>query len=110
MGGLYFFDVITDPIELWSPMDSTTRLNKEYYDTHFRPFYRTTQLIIRPTKQEPWIHSIFGINDVQYSSTFEKDFLLQVLDLQNKVSQLQGTLIKENHTENVSLSDICFKP
>jgi len=110
MGGLYFFDVITDPIELWSPMDSTTRLNKEYYDTHFRPFYRTTQLIIRPSKQEPWIHSIFGINDVQYSSTFEKDFLLQVLDLQNKVSQLQGTLIKENHTENVSLSDICFKP
>jgi len=111
MGGLYFFDVLTDPVELWSPMDSTTRINKNYYDSHFRPFYRTTQLIIRPTKKEPWTHSIFGINDVQYSSTFEIDFLLQALELQNKVSLLTGQLeISSNLTEKVSLSDICFKP
>ena len=110
MGGFYFFDVITDPVELWSPKDSFTRLNKDYYDTHFRPFYRTTQMIVRPTNQTPWTHSIFGQNDVQYSSTFDQNFLLQVLDLQNKVSALKGTLNTGNSTENVTLSDICFKP
>ena len=111
MGGLYFFDVITDPVELWSPSDSATRLNKNFYDTHFRPFYRTTQLIVRPTKQEPWTHSIFGINDVQYSSTFELDFLLEVLKLQNQVSSLTANLTYENSThEIVTLKDVCFKP
>ncbi len=112
MGGFFFFDVITDPVELWSPVDSNTRLNKDYFDTHFRPFYRTTQLIVRPTDTTPWGHYLFcdGCQTVQYSSTLQQDFLLQVLDLQNKVKSLKGTLNIGNRTETVSLDDICFKP
>ena len=117
MGGFFFFDVITDPVELWSPEDSTTRVNKNYFDTHFRPFYRTTQLIVRSTNKQPWNHSTCVIDgdditcvDAQYSSTFQQDFMLQVLDLQNKVKSLTGTIQNGNKTESVTLSDICFKP
>lgn len=74
-GGFYYFSVLTDPVELWSPADSETRLNKNYYDSHFRPFYRTTQIIIRPIDQTPWIHSIFDDSGaVQYSAAFQLDF------------------------------------
>lgn len=61
---------------------------------------------MRPTKQEPWTHSIFGYADVQYSSTLELDFLLAALELQNQVSSLKA----RNLNESISLSDICFKP
>jgi Niemann-Pick C1 protein len=122
-GGFYFFDVITDPVELWSPADSNTRLNKNYYDTHFRPFYRTTQMIIRATNQTPWQHQLdpFYQNDpIQYSSIFEREFLEQVLKLQNDISALVGVLDCDatftdkcdNSTRfvNITLKDICFAP
>lgn len=104
--GFFFFSVITDPVELWSPPESTTRLNKNYYDSHFQPFYRTTQLIVRAKNETPFTHEIFGDPAVQYSSVFEQDFLLQVLRLQNSISKLTGTL----GNETVGLDDICFKP
>jgi len=59
------------------------------------------------------MHTLFnpdGGPDVQYSATLQQDFMLQVLDLQNKVSSLKGALANGNSTEFVSLSDICFKP
>jgi len=110
MCGFFYFDVITDPVQLWSPVDSVTRQNKDFYDSHFRPFYRTTQMIIRPTNTTPWTHSLFGQNDVQYSSTFDQNFLIQVLNLQNEVSALRGTLKNGDSTQNVTLRDICFTP
>ena len=113
-GGFYFFSVITDPVELWSPELSQTRQNKNYYDTHFRPFYRTTQFIIRPTNNTPWIHETFNDPGTQFASTFQLDFLLQVLDLQNTISSLKGemnTMVNgTNTTRIVSLKDICFAP
>ncbi|RNA21587.1 Niemann-Pick C1, partial [Brachionus plicatilis] len=113
-GGFMYFSVLTDPVELWSPENSDTRINKDYYDSHFRPFYRTTQIIIRPTNQTPWIHEIFDdFGPVEYSSALRLDFLHQVLELQNKISSLEGQLendqgLKLNKT--VKLKDICFAP
>jgi Niemann-Pick C1 protein len=125
MFGFYYFSVITDPVELWSPVDSETRLNKNYYDTHFRPFYRTTQLIIRPTNTTPWMHQLpYDTDPRQYSSALDLQFLHQVLDLQNKISSLTGTVYcNSNRTIcndkskpnfdvpfKVVLKDACFAP
>lgn len=107
--GVYNFQVLTDPVELWSPFDSVTRINKDYYDTHFRPFYRTTQMIVRPTNTTPWVHTIFGQNDVQYAATLELEFLAQVLRLQLSVSSLQAR-IDDGTNRTVTLNDICFAP
>lgn len=113
-GGFYFFSVITDPVELWSPEDSQTRVNKNYYDSHFRPFYRTTQIIIRPTNQTQWTHTTFDDSDgTLYGAAFELEFLLQVLKLQNMVSSLKGDLVDENGNllnKKVGLEEICFAP
>ena len=104
--GFLYFDVITDPIELWSPKTSETRINKNYYDTHFRPFYRTTQVIIRPANQSSWAHQVFPNDPVVYGPALVKEFLHEALKLQNDISDLKGSL--DNKT--VSLEDICFKP
>lgn len=106
-GGFYFFSVITDPVELWSPVNSFTRMNKIYFDTHFRPFYRTTQVIIRATNSTPYVRP--GTNQT-YSSIFQQEFLEQVFNLQLKLSSLVGTISSSNTTQNVTLKDICFKP
>jgi hypothetical protein len=42
------FRIEKDPIKLWSAASSSARVNKAYFDAHFGPFYRITQLIIEP--------------------------------------------------------------
>ena len=46
-------DIITDPTELWAAPSSRSRLEKDYYDQQFGPFYRTEMLIIRAKGLEP---------------------------------------------------------
>ena len=56
--GARWLKVETDPIELWAAPESRSRVEKDFYDEVFRPFYRTSQIIIhaknldnvRPTK------------------------------------------------------------
>jgi len=59
------------------------------FDSHFRPFYRTTQLIVRNNDPEPWTHDTF-YDTIQYSSLFKMDFLDEVLDLQQRITSVQG--------------------
>lgn len=35
MFGIYFAEVVTDPVQLWSGPQSRTRLNKNYFDNTF---------------------------------------------------------------------------
>ncbi len=44
--GIIFLKVTIDPVELWASPQSQTRLEKDYFDENFNPFYRTTQVII----------------------------------------------------------------
>lgn len=46
--GILFLKVTTDPVELWAAPHSRSRVEKEFFDSHFQPFYRTEMLIIRP--------------------------------------------------------------
>jgi len=45
--GIKYINVTTDPVELWASPDSRSRVEREYFDSHFEPFYRTEQVIIR---------------------------------------------------------------
>lgn len=55
IGGLSYgitkMEISTDPIQLWAGKESQTRLEKEYFDSHFGPFYRTNQLFIKPVNK-----------------------------------------------------------
>uniref|UniRef100_T1IKK3 SSD domain-containing protein n=1 Tax=Strigamia maritima TaxID=126957 RepID=T1IKK3_STRMM len=102
-GGIYFFEVITNPIELWAIPTSRARMEKDYFDQHFEPFYRTEQLIIRPTDDSTFTPA--GKDD-PYGPVFRPDFLSQILDLQLKIEALSA----EYNNTKVVLKDICFAP
>ena len=55
--GLKFFKVTTDPVKLWSSPNSRARKEKDYYDNHFGPFYRTSQIIITAPNSPGFVSS-----------------------------------------------------
>ena len=42
--GIIYLEVTTDPIELWASPTSRSRVEKDFFDSTFRPFYRTSQV------------------------------------------------------------------
>ena len=76
--GIHSLKVTTDPVQLWSGPNSKwlshheqwngqyklffrSRLEKEFFDETFRPFYRTSQVIMHFKEEalEPVIHQLF---------------------------------------------------
>ena len=45
--GMVKMEITTDPVELWAGAKSRSRIEKDFYDSTFRPFYRTEQIIIK---------------------------------------------------------------
>lgn len=45
--GVMYIKITTDPINLWSAPTSQSRIEKNYFDTRFQPFFRTEQVCIR---------------------------------------------------------------
>lgn len=75
-GGLFYMRITTDPVELWSSPASQARQEKNYFDSHFGPFFRTAQLIITTPVNEPFLYSpYFGGPDVPFKSILAKDIL-----------------------------------
>ncbi|CAG9564492.1 unnamed protein product [Danaus chrysippus] len=99
--GIKYMQVTTNPVELWAAPNSRSRLEREYFDYHFRPFYRTEMLII----------SSKGLPNVEYKApdgtvmefgpVFNSQFLFDVLDLQNRIMGLG------NETR---IQDVCYAP
>ncbi|CAF1979480.1 unnamed protein product [Rotaria magnacalcarata] len=110
--GLIKFKVTTDPVQLWSAKSSIARQQKDYFDQHFRPFYRTTQLIIIPDDQSFVKHTYLSppapLSEYTVGPAFEIGFLSRVLELQTDILSLTADLSDRNQT--VYLSDICLKP
>jgi len=78
--GLLFFEVTTDPVELWSSPNSRARKEKDYFDENFGPFYRTSQIIITAPNSPD-----FSFPDSQnyktiyhFSGIFQQDILNEV--------------------------------
>jgi Niemann-Pick C1 protein len=59
--GIKFIKVTTDPVELWASPHSRSRVEREYFDSHFEPFYRTEQVIIRASGYKPVSLIVFVI-------------------------------------------------
>lgn len=48
--GLFFFQITTTPVDLWTSPTSRAREEKVYFDKHFNPFYRTEMIIVTAPK------------------------------------------------------------
>lgn len=100
--GIKYLKVTTDPVELWASPNSRSRVEREYYDSHFEPFYRNEQIIITSKGLPKIVHNTSN-GVIEFGPVFNDSFLLAVLDLQESIKSIgAGT---EHAFEN-----ICFAP
>lgn len=71
-------NVTTDPVELWSATTSRVRIEKDYYDETFVPFYRTEQIIVNAPDLEPYVYETYGEGNVTFSGILNKDTITEV--------------------------------
>uniref|UniRef100_A0A6A7FZJ5 Niemann-Pick C1 protein-like n=4 Tax=Hirondellea gigas TaxID=1518452 RepID=A0A6A7FZJ5_9CRUS len=100
--GIIYLQMTTDPVELWASANSKSRMQKDYYDENFEPFYRTAQIFIRPVG-----YSSFESNNLTFGPVFNKSFLQEVLQLQNYIEHEISAKVDE---ETIKLDNICNKP
>ncbi|KAJ8409784.1 hypothetical protein AAFF_G00218430 [Aldrovandia affinis] len=106
-GGLAYMRITTDPVEIWSAPSSQARREKDYFDAHFGPFFRTEQMIITTTLDSASVYSPYYPGpDVPFGAPLDKGVLHQVLDLQEAVENLEAAY----GNETVKLKDICLAP
>lgn len=54
-----------DPVDLWANPTSQSRVEKDYFDSRFGPFYRTNQIFIKPLNQDH-VSEFVGIKCLMY--------------------------------------------
>lgn len=87
------FDLEKDPARLWVSPTSAAAQEKEFFDSHFGPFYRAEK--------------VFLVNDTLPSGpgpVLSYDTLLWWMQVEKNISQL------ESETYRMKLSDVCLKP
>jgi Niemann-Pick C1 protein len=111
--GLFFFTVTTDPVELWSAPNSRARLEKNYFDENFGPFYRTEQILV---KAKPSVQN-FNVTvpeegvEWTFGAVYNDSLLHEVYHIQNHLATMQVEYHDgSGNRTNVTLQDICFSP
>ncbi|XP_044253675.1 NPC intracellular cholesterol transporter 1 isoform X1 [Tribolium madens] len=100
--GIKYLKVTTDPVELWASPTSRSRIEKEYFDSHFEPFYRNEQVIIKAVNL-PQIHHNTSNGEVVFGPAFDPTFLKEVLKLQERIKAIGAET-------DYALGRICFAP
>ncbi|XP_015603900.1 NPC intracellular cholesterol transporter 1 homolog 1b [Cephus cinctus] len=100
--GVVYMTVTTDPIEIWAAPTSQSRIEKDYFDTHFTPFYRTQQIYIKSVGLEPFTHNTSS-GVLEFSPVFNKEFLLAVYDLQSQIIEI-------GQDTGEGLENYCYAP
>jgi Niemann-Pick C1 protein len=83
--GIYFLKITTDPVELWASPNSRSRVEKEYFDSHFQPFYRTEQVIVTAVGLGNVYHNTTD-GEIEFGPVFNLEFLESLLELQNMIT------------------------
>ncbi|KAF5393839.1 hypothetical protein D9757_000230 [Collybiopsis confluens] len=86
------FDIETDPVRLWVAPNSETRIQKDYFDEHFGPFYRPQQIFVTAVDQEN--DPVISFEHLQYIFELER--------------HIREDLVSTPH--NYTLQDVCFAP
>ncbi|KAL9604689.1 MAG: hypothetical protein Q9219_000409 [cf. Caloplaca sp. 3 TL-2023] len=87
------FAIETDPVRLWVSPSSPAATEKEFFDSHFGPFYRAEQA--------------FLVNDTDPSGpgpVLSYETLAWWFDVESRVQRFRSM------NEGVSLNDVCFNP
>lgn len=88
------FSIETDPVRLWVAPDSSSKLEKDYFDQHFGPFYRVQHMFISSLPDET------GTKPPVLSWDHLKYWFDVEADIRSLTSSPHG----------YTLDDVCFKP
>ena len=105
------FKIEKDPIKLWSSDSSKARQNKKYFDEHFSPFYRITQLIIEPkyTINTPYLFT--KDNYTANVTVLQSQFLSETYKLYEAINNIVAQCDEcDSINKKIKLEDICFQP
>lgn len=101
--GIKYLSITTDPVELWAASNSKSRIEKEFFDSKFEPFYRVQQIILSPKNLTNFIHNTSD-GPIEFGPAFDPKFLKNVFELLTKLKELRSS------DEVTGLKDICFAP
>lgn len=102
--GIKFLHVTTDPVQLWASPQSRSRVEREFFDSTFQPFYRIEQIIIKAVDLDNIVHNTSN-GPIVFGPVFDKQFLIDVHNLQEDIKNLGSDV--EGAT---MLKDICYAP
>ncbi|KAI9574905.1 patched family-domain-containing protein [Boletus coccyginus] len=98
------FDIETDPVRLWVSPDSESKLQKEFFDEHFGPFYRAQQIFVTNAPNlSTENHSDTSLMSV-HPGVLSYKHLEYWLDVEKDIRALRS------HPHGYRLTDVCFKP
>ncbi|KAJ7117365.1 patched family-domain-containing protein [Mycena crocata] len=101
--GWKYFAIETDPVRLWVSPSSESRIQKEYFDNNFGPFYRTEQIFVTAADTSTEANSsptIMGGN----GPVLSWDHLQYWFEVEAEIRDLRSS------PNGYRLSDVCFKP
>ena len=103
------FQVEVDPIRLWVAPDSESKLQKEYFDEHFGPFYRPQQIFIT---SEPTQASAFGSDSAMFSMASSPEGLSSVLSFDHLKTwfDVEKEIYTLTSPNGYTIQDVCFSP
>ncbi|KAK2466511.1 hypothetical protein APHAL10511_002153 [Amanita phalloides] len=99
--GWKYFEVETDPVKLWVSPSSESKLQKEFFDQSFGPFYRTEQIFVTATTFGP--NSSAGTQLHLNEPVLSWDRLRYWFDVESGIRSLHSP-------SGYTLTDVCFKP
>ena len=110
--GIVFYQVTTDPVDLWVSSDSQARHDMEFFNENFWKFYRIEQLILAPRNVSNFTGTYNDENDdpvsKQFSTMYRRAVLREAFELQKSIEQLTARNAKTGRI--VRLEDICYQP
>lgn len=102
------FEVETDPIRLWVAPTSESKLQKEYFDEKFGPFYRTEQIFITsiPGEAETAANESISSREI----TVGKNPPVLSFSHLKYWFKVEADIRKLRSPNGHTLRDVCFKP
>jgi Niemann-Pick C1 protein len=97
------FEVETDPVRLWVLPGSESKLQKEFFDEHFGPFYRTEQIFVTPATPQVDAEP-FAISEFSDEPILTWDRLTWWFKIEEDIRALRSS------PHGYALTDVCFKP
>ena len=104
------FEVETDPVRLWVAPDSESKLQKEFFDQKFGPFYRPQQIFVTAAPPTYTDESYTNSSSLSPKVMAEGQPVLSWEHLRYWQAVENDIRAIQSSPNGYTLSDVCFKP